>query len=263
MGNLFLKPTVQGFNPISINPPPVGGYQANIFLDIAERIDGYQAKIKASPANSKARAGQLYEAVPQSEAVAIPIENAVAPWWSGQVLWMNKTADGGLPHTRPPYYICLPSNISLKSLSTTLLHERIHLHQRRYPDKWTAFFKDKWNMKVWSNGSLPADIEAKRRLNPDLLQIPFYVWKDKWVPLCVFNDAGKPSLTNSSTVWFDIEKKVLIKTAPDGWYDFFGKVPDDEHPWEISAYYIPDKGLKSPAKDELMKFVPTLPKTFL
>jgi hypothetical protein len=253
---------IQGFSPLKINPPPLGGYQADMCLDAAERIDGYQSKIRASPMNMKARAGQSYQPVDQGNTVAIPIEDAVAPWWSGQVLWMNSSADAGFPHTRPPYYICLPSNISLGTLSSTLLHERVHLHQRIYPEIWTDFFKTKWDMKVWS-GRLPSAIEAKHRLNPDLLQVPFYVWKDKWVSLCLFNDTGIPSLGNSSTAWFNVEQKVISKTAPDGWYDFFGKVPDDEHPWEIAAYYIADKSLSAPAKDALMKIVPTLPKTFL
>ena len=262
MGNNFLKPLIEKFSAVKINPNPLGGYQAELCLDAAERIDGYQSKINASQMNTKARIGQSYKAIPQSQFLAIPIENAKEPWWSGQVLWMNRTADNGFPHTRPPYYICLPSNISLTALSSTLLHERVHLHQRRYPEKWSAFFKDKWDMKVWS-GTLPSNLEAKRRLNPDLLPIPFYIWKDKWVSLCVFKDTGIPSLGNSSTVWFDTTQKVVSTQAPDGWYDFFGKVTNDEHPWEISAYYIADDKLKSPAKDELMKLIPTLPKTFL
>lgn len=262
MGAASVKPLREGFDPDRPNPNPLAGYQADLCLFAAEKIDGYRTQIAKSPVNMKARSGQNYRAA--QYAVALPIENADSkqPWWSGQVLWMESTADGGLPHTRPPGYICLPKNIPPASLKTTLLHERVHLHQRRYPDKWVQFVGEKWNMKPW-NGTLPKEIEQSRRLNPDLLAIPFFIWKNKWVPLCIFNDPGKPSLSNASTVWYNVDLKTTTQLAPEDWSTFFGKVPDDEHPWEISAYYIADPKLKAPAKDLLMAFVPSLPNTFL
>ena len=261
MGGLFSKKYSEGFDPLRPNPTPLAGHEADNCLFIAEFIDGYRKKVGKSELNSKARYMQNYSAA--NYFVKTPItESKSGPWWSGQVLWLKSTADGGLPHTRPPGYICLPENISEANLPVTLLHERVHLHQRRYPDIWTVFFKKNWNMKIW-DGILPPTIDNKRRLNPDLLPIPFFIWKDTWVPLCLYKDSGSPSLLNASTVWYNSSQKVLSTTAPDGWYEFFGRVPDDEHPWEIAAYYIADPGLKSTAKDLLMKFVPNLPSTFV
>ena len=261
MGGLFSKNYTEGFDPLRPNPTPLGGHEAENCLFIAEFIDGYRKTVSKNQQNSKARQGQQYNATMNLVKTAIT-EPKSGPWWSGQVLWLKSSADGGLPHTRPPGYICLPENISQANLSSTLLHERVHLHQRRYPDIWTKFFKKNWNMKIW-DGILPPDIDNNRRLNPDLLPIPFFIWKDTWVPICLYKDAGNPTLMGASTVWYNSAQKVLSRTAPDGWYEFFGHVPDDEHPWEISAYYIADPGLKAPAKNLLMELVPTLPSSFV
>jgi hypothetical protein len=260
MGSAPTKPIREGFDPNRPNPNPLGGHQVEECLFAAERIDGYRAAIKNSPINARARANQNYRGA--INLVKKPIENAIAPWWSGQVLWLEPTADGGLPHTRPPAYICLPENIPSSALSNTLLHERVHLHQRRYPELWIKFVGANWSMVPWA-GKLPKDIEAARRINPDLLADPFFIWNDTWVPVCLYNDVGSPSLNQASTNWYNVNLKTMTRSAPDGWYSFFGHVPDDEHPWELSAYYIADNSIKSPAKDLLMKFVPTLPTSFI
>ena len=259
MGSVSTKPVREGFDPNRPNPNPLGGRQAEECLFAAEQIDGYRTAIKNSPINSKARANQKYIAV---NIVNKPITDAVAPWWSGQVLWLDPTADGGLPHTRPPGYICLPANIPMGSLSTTLLHERVHLHQRQYPNLWIKFVEDNWSMTPWF-GKLPREIESARRINPDLMANTFFTWNGVWVPVCLYNDIGNPSLSQASTNWYNVKLKTTTRSAPDGWYSFFGHVVDDEHPWELAAYYIADPKLKSPAKDLLMKFVPTLPSTFV
>jgi hypothetical protein len=259
MGAVASKPVREGFDPNRPNPNPLGGRQAEECLFAAEQIDGYRTAIRNSPINTKARAHQKYVA---ADIVNKPIADAIAPWWSGQVLWLDPTADGGLPHTRPPGYICLPANIPIGSLSTTLLHERVHLHQRRYPELWIKFVGDNWSMTPWF-GKLPREIESARRINPDLMENTFFTWNGVWVPVCLYNDVGNPSLSQASTNWYNVNLKTTTRSAPDGWYSFFGHVVDDEHPWELSAYYIADSKLKSPAKDLLMKFVKTLPSSFV
>ena len=260
MGAIIPKPVREGFDPLRPNPNPLGGRDADMCLYAAEKIDGYRASILKSPLNSKARANQSYNGA--TTIVKIPIKDAVAPWWSGQVLWLEATADGGLPHTRPPGYICLPKNIDVARVDSVLLHERVHLHQRRYPDIWIKFVKDKWNMEPWT-GSLPAEIEKARRINPDLIANPFFIWKKKWVSFAIYDDTGSPSLSATSTNWYNVALKTTTRIPPDGWLDFFGSVLGDEHPWELAAYYVQDASIKSPAKDLLMKAVPKLPKTFL
>jgi hypothetical protein len=260
MGAVATKPLREGFDPTRPSPNPLGGRQADMCLFAAEQIDGYRTAVQNSPINAKARANQKYIAT--NNLVKIPIEEAVAPWWSGQVLWLEPSADGGLPHTRPPAYICLPANIPSSAVSSTLLHERVHLHQRRYPDLWIKFVGDNWSMIPWF-GKLPREIEAARRINPDLLENPLFIWNDTWIPVCLYNDTGAPSLSQASTNWYNVNLKTTTRSAPDGWYSFFGHIADDEHPWELSAYYIADNSTKSVAKDLLMKWVPTLPSSFI
>jgi hypothetical protein len=253
----------EGFDPLRPDPNPLGGHEADICLRIAERIDGYRTQIASSRANTLARVNQEYWGETERVLTAVePAKEEDGPWWSGQVLWMRPTADGGLPHTRPPGYICLPSSLQGKALTKTLLHERVHLHQRRYSEKWNAFIAEKWNMQVWSEGDLPEKVEIARRLNPDLLPFPFFAWKGRWVSLAVYKDMTNPSLTGASTVWYDTEQKIMTSVPPDGWKEFFGGVVSDEHPWEIAAYLITDPN-GSPASKSLQDFVKTLPSTFL
>lgn len=84
---------------------------------------------------------------------------------------MDPTADGGLPHTRPPNFICIPYNFPTEDLAKTVLHERVHVSQRLHPEAWERLFGEVWDMKPW-HGSIPAEIESRRRLNPDILNIP-------------------------------------------------------------------------------------------
>jgi len=259
MGSFFSKNAErEGFSVSVINPNPLSGHEGDNCLIIADRIDGYRGKTKNSPMNFKARLGQTYASA-QAYAPLV-IEKANDPWICGQVIWMDPTADGGLPHTRPPGYICLPVTINPNSLSITLLHERVHLHQRMFPSLWINFVRENWFMNVWNN-SLPSNIENNRRINPDLLENPFFIWKDTWVSVCLYNDITNPCLGNASTVWYNTDLKTVSRMAPDGWYEFFGQVIDDEHPWEISAYHISDPNIVSPAKKLLMNFVKTLPPT--
>lgn len=261
MGHTSSKRT-EGFDPLRPDPPPLGGHEADLCLQIAERIDGYQLRISDSKANKLARDSSVYQAETNKVTLEIPpADPGKGPWWSGQVLWMNPSADNGLPHTRPPAYICLPSNLPKDSLAKTLLHERVHIHQRRYPEKWNEFFEKKWNFKPWS-GRLPPELEKARRLNPDLLPIPFYVWKDTWVPYGSFNDPANPTLKQATTVFFNVKQKVVSKQPPDGWKAFFGSMTSDEHPWEIAAYLVVDPN-KSPASKALEEAVKSLPNSFL
>jgi hypothetical protein len=252
----------EGFNPSVVNSPPLSGQEASNCLLAAERIDGYRSKVNKSPVNLKARAGQKYVATNDIVKVAIPPADTSLPWWSGQVLWMDPTADNGLPHTRPPGYICLPA--SLKDgpvFLMTLLHERIHLHQRRYPDIWSTLFNRLWNMKEW-DGKLPDKLEQNRRLNPDLLPVPFYIWKDTWVPYASFNDPVNPDLNHAPTVWYNVQQGTISKIPPMGWTEYFGKITNDEHPWEIAAYYLSDPKINCKAKTDLQLHIKEIPKSY-
>jgi hypothetical protein len=224
-------------NPLRPDRPPISGQAGLQALARAESIDGYIGMVDQSPINRLARSGQNYMPSAHSVDRVVPSANPAEPWPSGQVVWMDPTADGGLPHTRAPNLICISRDFPEASLANTLLHERVHVSQRLHPSAWEKIMADTWDMKPWI-GFLPSDIQARRRINPDLLNVPLYSWKDEWVPLALFKSTGSPKLAEIDLVWWKISSRTLFRQPPPGWVEFFGNVPAGEHPFEIIAYLV-------------------------
>ena len=221
-----------------LNPsrPPISGKEGLSALRNAEYLDRYRDSVERNSINTVARRNQEYMPVPYSLNRSIPDNTN---WPNGQVVWMDASADGGLPHTRPPHYICLPINLPDSILSQTLTHERIHLSQRAHPKQWQRLLKIAWNMTPWK-GTLPGRIEHLRRINPDLLWAPLYAWKNEWVPVSVFTSSMPKSLSDTQLIWFHITSSTVHYDPPPGWVDFFGSSSNNEHPYEISAYLLAD-----------------------
>ena len=198
---------------------------------------------------------------PQTVKKQIPAADLAEPWPNGQVIWMEPSADAGLPHTRPPYYICLSRNIQDSELNRTMLHERVHISQRLHSEAWKQLMEDVWDMRVW-NGNFPTDIQHLQRLNPDLLLAPKFAWKGQYVPVAIFKSKTSPSLTDTDTVWFDITTRTVMRNPPPGWAEYFG---DDksgwEHPYELAAYLIVKDPKQVPAYKALKPRLATLPTT--
>jgi hypothetical protein len=232
MGNI-----VSGFqNPLRPERPPLAGQSGLQALFRAEQIDNYRKQVNDSPINRAARAGQDYLPSPHSIQRAIPPADPAEPWPNGQVIWMDPTADEGLPHTRPPNLICISRDFPQADLANTLLHERVHVSQQLHPRIWLNMF-DEWGFQQW-HGSLPAELESRRRLNPDLLGKPLYIWKNSWVPFAIFKSTSQPRLKETDVVWWDAKSRTLLRTPPPGWIEFFGHIPAGEHPFEIVAYLV-------------------------
>lgn len=235
----------QKVEPFDQNPerPPLSGREALQALILAEKIDQYRKQVSESPPNLEARVNQSYMparySVPRT---IVPSKN----WPNGQVLWLDESADGGLPHTRPPHFICLPINIPEDKLATTLEHERIHLSQRIEIGKWNTLFENAWSMKPYS-ANIPLEILQLRRLNPDLLNIPMYIWKDEWVVFALFRSMKPSNLSDVDIVWWHAPSRTLHRKAPPGWIEFFGNITAGEHPYEIAAYLLADLKNDSPA----------------
>lgn len=237
IGSSRIDPFVSVQNPLRPERPPIAGQSGLEALERAESLDGYRKQVAASSINRLARAGQDYLPSPFSAKRTVPPTNPMEPWPSGQVIWMDPTADKGLPHTRPPYYICISRTFPEQDLTNTILHERVHLSQRANKAAWDKMLAEVWEFKPWT-GSIPSELESRRRLNPDLLWAPLYRWKERWVPLALFQSTTQPDLQKIDLVWWDTQTRTLHREAPPGWTEFFGNNPAGEHPFEISAYLV-------------------------
>jgi hypothetical protein len=255
MGNI-----VSGFqgNPLQPERPPICCSSGLAALFRAEQIDQYRKLVEQSSINARARSGQVYLPSTHSVSKEVPLSNPADPWPSGQVIWMEPTADGGLPHTRPPDLICISRDFSDKDLPTTILHERVHVSQRLFSQVWKSMF-DVWDFKVW-NGTLPSELEIRRRINPDLLGVPQYIWKDTWVPLALFKSINQPKLNEVDIVWWDDKTRSLLRQPPPGWNEFFGSIPAGEHPYELIAYMVAENPTQNKAYTILKPRLQNLPK---
>lgn len=225
-------------DPLRPERPPLTSGEGLQALQLAESIDRYQNRISNSNINRMARMKQPYLPSLLTVKRKIPTADSSKPWPNGQIIWMEPDADSGLPHTRPPYYICISRKFPENLLSTTLLHERIHVSQRLHPKEWNKILEEAWSMKPWK-GQLPSDIDMRRRLNPDLLMSGFFAWKNEFVPLALFQSTTQPKLHTVDIVWWQISTRTLHRNPPPGWVDFFGSVhPGHEHPYELIAYSI-------------------------
>lgn len=261
MGNSSSVQTLTGVETLRPHRPPISGQQGLLALDRAEKLDGYRTRVFSSQLNRKAREGQTYMPAVHSVNRLIPDPDSKEPWPSGQVIWMNSKADEGLPHTRPPYFICLPENFPEGALVKTMKHERIHVHQRMYPEIWVKLIEKSWPFKVWLN-SIPGSLLQQERLNPDLLWAPRFIWKENYVPVAVYTSPTAPKLNQVNIWWYVPSHGTVLKdvSAIPEWTTFFGsQVHDGEHPYEIAAYLLSDNSITCPAKTAIQAHLNMLP----
>lgn len=239
-----------GSNPIT-EVTILCGKESRTALYEAEELDGYVEACRESHINHYARQDMRYsanslspqdtEALRQRVISFLPnlppvlINDHINPI----IVPMMPSADGGFPHTRPQNLVCVPmSNGSLPL--DTFVHEMWHLHQRRYYNRWVQFFQDEWNFKVFE-GAIPPHLEEQRRINPDTITNPVWIWNNEWVPICLFLNPSTPSFKDTAVWYYNAKTRIHSKEIPRVMSDFFSSaLPPSayEHPSEISAYML-------------------------
>lgn len=147
----------------------------------------------------------------------------------------------GLPHTRAPNTIWFPeSALSAADFNNTFLHECIHLHQREHEVDWNKFYEGSWGFKPF-NGTLPSSIERRRRINPDTIRAPLYIWRDEFIPVAVYSKPDDADLRQVGLIFVRNDGS-SSSVLPLGWTEFFGSRNPSvcEHPHEMAAYFLAD-----------------------
>lgn len=191
----------------------------------AEEIDSFFRTIADNPINALARQTLSY----------LPVNNYTEPWIEQtELVTMNASAEAGMPHTRPPNLICMPQYFPESKKKETLHHEFVHIHQRRNLDQWTRFFQKEGWSRV-DPYELPQRIVSQCRMNPDTIDQPFWRWKDRYVPLPLFERQDKPHLRQVIVSWYDMETGIRQPEAPRSFFERYGSAPQPEHPRELYA----------------------------
>jgi len=141
------------------------------------------------------------------------------------IVLMKDDYEEGLPHTRDKYIFIHPSLLkrSTKELVSTLIHEKVHIYQRKYAKEETYIKPEERNGKLtdymvskmgFKRSKKRSDISCDIRANPDL---------DEWIYINPKNNREMYLCYRSGN--------------PTGINDIIGD-SKEEHPFEYIAYEI-------------------------
>jgi len=235
-------------------------------LQDAEAIDYYIDTCQQDPVNQRARRRQTYAANSVSPIDVVQYQTALRKMISQipkrlqmdlhdvYLISLMPSADGGMPHTRPHSMICFPQLDQIHSLST-MIHELWHVHQRKYKDTWGKVF-EQLGWKEWSS-QLPAFLEKNRRINPDTIDSPLWVYQDTWLPVPIFRDIALPSMGDVDIWFYNVKEEYHLKQIPRGMEVSGLPKSAYEHPREFTAYLLAEheKYHDSPALKLLLSSV--------
>ena len=123
----------------------------------------------------------------------------------------------------------------------TLIHESIHIHQRRNKTAWDAVCAaEGW--KPLGATLVPERWRERCRINPDTMMCPFWAWQDNHVPLPMFRESPK-HLGDCDVQWWDRRTNSLLHDPPRSFVSRYGRSPpQSEHPYELLAVECAQKG---------------------
>ena len=154
------------------------------------------------------------------------------PWKFAKV---SSTIENGYPHTL--HDVIILSNdffsYSQRRKVYTLIHEKVHVLQRMYPDLAISFANTMGFSRV-TNSLL--DFHDIKRNNPDLDGI--YIYKHRFIPMQVYKNNPK-DLADSHVYIYDIADSSLQKAEYVKEYDIPSYISQKEHPYEIMGVIIP------------------------
>ena len=208
--------------------------EAQTRLDLAEAQDGFFARVKRSTVNRLARRNCTYEAW-NDQSLATKAAALLDPEDQVDIVILDPSAEGGMPHTRPGL-ICFPAYYPESKLADTLKHEMVHISQKRQATLWES----RAAMEGWSPvrpGIIPDFWASRLRLNPDTYGT-LYAWKGRYIPLPVYIREDKPALREIQVRWFDIEQGIVNTSPPSSFTQVYGNLgaAQAEHPYELWAY---------------------------
>ena len=181
------------------------------------------------------------------------LNNDYINYWI-KYIYISKGAEwleAGMPHTHDNYII-MHNNWFSNFNENTLMHEIVHIHQRKYPNHWYDLIVD-LGFIYYDNLQGLENIYIRNRTNPDGLNIK-YLWTDEktgkkyWIG-AVFNNLAPTSLINDinyiacemrsdSANIYKFTGTILNISSFTNYNNFFCINNNNYHPNEIIAEYM-------------------------
>jgi hypothetical protein len=166
---------------------------------------------------------------------------------------IEKTMEKGYPHTLEDVIILSPRffDMNKHDQETTLLHEKIHVFQRKYPIETHKLILDVMGFQIKKPSD---DMIIHRRNNPDLNELTY--GKDDYHIMQVYNSFSPKDISDSKTVMIKDNTSDIInrQVSPEA----LGVPPDTiqlEHPYEIMASYLPQMIIKKKMNAPYMRWL--------
>jgi len=127
----------------------------------------------------------------------------------------------------PLAYLRLPKATQKK----ILIHELVHLHQRRDPEIYEAYYTNQLGFKrINSTVVLPAELKKRLMYNPDGPRYE-WIWRNRYIPL---------SIAHKTYLWDVITEHLKPVEQIVEYANAFGTSRQLYHPNEIVAHQITD-----------------------
>ena len=173
---------------------------------------------------------------------------------NGNIEIVNDECQEGLPHTTNGNTIRMTESVwNSGNCDSTLKHERVHLDQKRHPEKWEAFYHSAWDYELLT--SPPPDLPITEvRPNPDTTGKPWALWRRRYLFYPQYGP--ERTLRNAPVRIWDVEEKQHVDLPPEWLAEFCdddGCPHQYEHPHEMAAEYI-THGSSSPSAVKLFRW---------
>lgn len=176
----------------------------------------------------------------------------------GVIEVVNPSCKEGLPHTTGPNTIRMTeAALHDPRAASTLVHERVHLDQKRNRSSWYEFYKTAWEYTLMSTPppGLPYKYQYDLRPNPDTSDAPWAIWRSRY--LFFPNYGPQRTLKEAVVQVYDLKERKLVE-PPSEWRSAFCSgmlCPHQfEHPHELAAEYIALQ-MKTPASAKLFTWI--------
>jgi len=183
---------------------------------------------------------------------------------SWKILISKNNLEGGMPFTIDNYVI-IPDKLINSISINTLLHEKIHILQRNYQDKFNKFYKQIYPFlyMMKDNRIIPNELDKINMTNPDSNNTYwiYYIYNKLWLPLLIydkkyntFKELAYPIIFNKKIMIDIYNPTELNKLLPniDNRFSLY-------HPNEIFACQLSHDIIeKRPVDNRIMEFLKTL-----